>query len=153
MNVRQVVPFFGVADMARSLKFYVDGLGFVMTRHWSPEGRIRWCWLELGGAALMLQEFVKRPEGKLGAGVSTCFQCEDAVALHREFISRGLAASEPQVGNGLWDTHLDDPDGYRLHFASPTDVPEETKLSEVTAEQPPDRGWAREDLYTRGRSR
>jgi hypothetical protein len=27
-----------------------------MTRHWAPDGRVRWCWLELGGAALMLQE-------------------------------------------------------------------------------------------------
>jgi hypothetical protein len=26
---------------------------------------------------------------------------------------------------------LSDPDGYRLHFESPTDVPEETKLSEI----------------------
>lgn len=24
---------------------YVEGLGFTMTRHWNPEGRIRWCWL------------------------------------------------------------------------------------------------------------
>jgi hypothetical protein len=38
---------------------------------------------------------------------------------------------EPQVGNALWDTRVTDPDGYRLCFASPTDTPEETKLSEV----------------------
>lgn len=130
-NVKQVVPFFGVSDIERSLKFYVDGLGFTMKNHWSPEGRIRWCWLELGSAALMLQEFVKAPEGKLGGGVSINFQCEDAVAIYHELRSRGIEASEPHVGNGLWDTHLDDPDGYRFHFASPTDVPEETKLSEV----------------------
>jgi hypothetical protein len=36
------------------------------------------------------------------------------------------------VGNGLWDTVLDDPDGYRLHFESPADAPEDTKLSEWT---------------------
>jgi hypothetical protein len=32
------------------------------------------------------------------------------------------------VGNGLWVTSFADPDGYRLDFESPTDVPEDTKL-------------------------
>jgi lactoylglutathione lyase len=30
----------------------------------------------------------------------------------------------------MWVVSLSDPDGYRLEFESPTDVPEETKLSE-----------------------
>ena len=58
-NVKQAVPFFHVPDIEASLRFYVDGLGFVLIKQWAPEGRIRWCWLELGGAALMLQEFRK----------------------------------------------------------------------------------------------
>ena len=68
-NVKQAVPFFGVTNMEASLRFYVDGLGFKMRRWWipdqadgqddyKPDGRIRWCWLELGEAAMMLQEFV-----------------------------------------------------------------------------------------------
>jgi hypothetical protein len=36
------------------------------------------------------------------------------------------------VGNGLWNTSVTDPDGYVLEFASPTDLPEETRLSDVT---------------------
>src|SRR5688500_12723775 len=59
-NVRQAVPLFGVREMAASLRFYVDGLGFRMTHHWIDEGTLRWCWLELGGAAVMLQEY--RPD-------------------------------------------------------------------------------------------
>lgn len=47
-------------------------------------------------------------------------------------MSRGIEASEPQVGNNMWVTGLTDPDGYRLFFESATDVPEETKLSELT---------------------
>lgn len=136
-NVKQVVPFFRVSDMDRSLRFYLDGLGFALKNKWVVEEQIRWCWLELGGAALMLQTFandghhVKPPSGKLGEGVSLEFQCLDAVALYREFISRGLAASEPQVGNSMWVTSLCDPDGYHLGFESPTDTPEDTKLSEL----------------------
>jgi lactoylglutathione lyase len=136
-NVQQAVPFFWVANIEASLRFYVDGLGFHKTREWIDEGKLRWCWLELGGAALMLQTFandshhVEPPSGKLGEGVSIEFQCLDAVALYREFISRGLSASEPQVGNSMWTTGLTDPDGYRLGFESLTDTPEDTKLSEL----------------------
>jgi hypothetical protein len=42
-----------------------------------------------------------------------------------------MDASEPQVGNSMWVTSLRDPDGYRLDFESTTDVPEDTKLSQV----------------------
>ena len=43
-NVTQAVPFFNVTDMKASLAFYVDGLGFTLTRQWTPDGQIRWCW-------------------------------------------------------------------------------------------------------------
>jgi catechol 2,3-dioxygenase-like lactoylglutathione lyase family enzyme len=58
-NIRQTVPFFNVKDIEASLRFYVDGLGFTITRYWDPDGRMRWCWLELGLAAVMLQEYWK----------------------------------------------------------------------------------------------
>jgi lactoylglutathione lyase len=81
----------------------------------------------------MLQEYLAgcRPEGVLGQGVSLCFQCEDAVALYREFRARGIDAKEPEVGNSMWVTVLSDPDGYKLDFESVTDTPEDTKLSEL----------------------
>jgi len=137
VNVREVVPFFGVSSMEDSVRFYVDKLGFIMKNQWLPDGKLRWCWLTLGGASLMLQEFwtdghhAGRPEGKLGQGVSLNFICEDAIAIYREVTSRGIEASEPQVGNNMWVTSVTDPDGYRLFFESATDVPEETKLSEI----------------------
>jgi lactoylglutathione lyase len=137
-NVKQVVPFLRVSEMERSLRYYIDGLGFIMKNRWVVEGKIRWCWLTLGGAALMLQEFPNeghdswRPSGKVGEGVSLCFNCEDAVAIYRGALSRGIQASEPEVGNAMWVTFLSDPDGYRIEFESVTDTPEDTKLSEVT---------------------
>lgn len=126
-NVQQAVPFFAVSDMERSLRYYVDGLGFTMTLKWIDEGKLRWCWLELGGAALMLQES-RTPLGKVGDGVSICFTCEDALAIYHELIARGIEASRPFVGNGMWVTELSDPDGYKLFFESETDAPEETVL-------------------------
>lgn len=140
VNVKQAVPFFGEINMEASLRFYVDGLGFKMKRWWIPErsedkpdGRIRWCWLELGNAALMLQEFLpeRRPKEPLGTRTSVSFICEDALALYREFKSRGIQTrGRPSVGNRLWVVPVTDPDGYRLEFASPTDAPEESELEE-----------------------
>lgn len=125
-----------VADMEESLRFYIDGLGFQMINKWIDEGKLRWCWLQLGGAALMLQEFRKKghdswvPKGKAGEGVSICFQCGDALAIYREVTSRGIKTKRPFVGNRMWVTNISDPDGYQLSFESPTDAPEETELSD-----------------------
>jgi lactoylglutathione lyase len=80
----------------------------------------------------MLQQYFRdgapwKPGVKLGEGVSVCFMCEDAVAYWRVLRARGVAVSRPFVGNNLWVASLSDPDGYRLDFESPTDVPEETE--------------------------
>jgi len=113
-----------------------DGLGFEMTKKWINDGKLRWCWLEIGDAALMLQEFRKEghnswnPSGKLGEGVHICFMCEDALAIYHEATARGIKVrNTPFVGNGLWVVGFDDPDGYQIEFESPTDVPEETEYS------------------------
>jgi uncharacterized glyoxalase superfamily protein PhnB len=135
--VKQAVPFFMVTNIQKSLDFYVAGLGFEMANQWIDEGKLRWCWLQHGGAALMLQEY--RPEmrerlaseGKvLGVGVSIYFTCEDALAIYREVVARGVKAERPFVGNAMWVTGVTDPDGYKLFFTSPTDVAEETVYSE-----------------------
>ena len=58
-NIKQAVPFFAVANIEESVRYYVDGLGFKMTKQWVVEGKLRWCWLLQVDAAIMLQEFPK----------------------------------------------------------------------------------------------
>ena len=138
-NLTQAVPFFMVTDIVASARFYVDGLGFEVTHRWVDGGRLRWCWLCRGGAAVMLQEFWREgphasaPAGKLGEGVSTYFLCDDAVAFYREIAGRQVAAKRPFVGNSMWVTGVADPDGYQLYFESPTDAAEESVWSEEVA--------------------
>ena len=75
-NVLQTVPFLAVSDIEASIKFYIDKIGFEITQTWIDEGKLRWCWLRRGGAALMLQEFRTEghdawvPQGKVGEGVT-----------------------------------------------------------------------------------
>jgi hypothetical protein len=52
-----------------------------MTKKWIDRGKLRWCWLEIGEAALMLEEFRReghnrsKPNSKVGEGVAICFMC------------------------------------------------------------------------------
>jgi uncharacterized glyoxalase superfamily protein PhnB len=133
VGVQQVVPLLAVRSMEASLRFYVDGLGFRMTNQWMHDGKLEWCWLQLGDGALMLQEVVpaekytRELEGRIGLGVSLNFICRDALAFYHAVKERGIATKRPFVGNRMWVTSLKDPDGFDLHFESPTDVPEETE--------------------------
>jgi lactoylglutathione lyase len=135
-NVEQAVPLYNVHDIQASLRFYVDGLGFRKTKEWIDAGKLRWCWLELGTAAVMLQEWWKEgqhrnvPTVPVGVGVGMNFICRDALELYREFRERGIAAKRPFVGNAMWVTEVRDPDGYGLFFESATDVAEGTEYTD-----------------------
>src|SRR5215210_6028310 len=125
--------------MEASRRFYVEGLGFEMHEKWiDDDGRLRWCWLGHGGAAVMLQEAPQEgphawePAGHVGEGVSIYFICDDALAVFHDTRARGIEAVRmPFVGNGMWITSFVDPDGYKLFFESATDTPEETEYSEA----------------------
>ena len=132
-NLQQTVPFLAVSDMAESVNFYVDSLGFQITQKWIDGDKLRWCWLQRDGAALMLQKFRMEghdawmPQSKVGVGVSIYFICQDAIAVYRELSVKGVETSSPFVGNGMWVVGLSNPDGYQLYFSeSPTDIPEDT---------------------------
>lgn len=129
--LKQAVPFFGVKDVSTSLPFYVHGLGFEVIHRWEPDGNLRWCWVQRDGVAFMLQNRdPSRPVVGLGEGVTISIQCDDALAIYREIIHKGLKASRPFVGNGMWVFSVVDPDGYRIEFESLTDTPEGTELAE-----------------------
>lgn len=133
-NVQQVIPFLSVVNMQASLKFYVDGLGFKITNKWEPEGKIRWCSLQQGGASIMLQERdPSRPaaEGKFGIGTMPHFICRDALDIYRKITERGVTVeNEPFVANHMWFFTVTDPDGYRLAFESATKDREGLTFSE-----------------------
>ena len=136
-NLQLAVPFFMVTNMETSLKFYVEGLHFETKFSWiGDDGKVRWCWLQRGEVALMLQEYSNEArakatkEGKFGVGVTICFLCEDAIAFYHELKGRRLEPTRPFVGNSFWVTTIADPDGYRLDFESKTDAEEESVYEE-----------------------
>ena len=119
MKVQQTTPLLFVTDIIKSLEFYCDGLGFDMTQKWEPDGQLAWCWLQHGGAALMLQKACKEdpPPGTRGKGVTFYFICEDAEVVYRELTERGVRATAPTVAfYGMKQTFVTDPDGYEVEI-------------------------------------
>jgi hypothetical protein len=87
----------------------------------------RWC----GADAQETRTERHDPTKSVGAGVSICFLCSDALSIYHQARTAGPEPDEPFVGNALWVTGLRDPDGFRIDFESPTDVPEGTRLSQL----------------------
>jgi catechol 2,3-dioxygenase-like lactoylglutathione lyase family enzyme len=135
VQVHEVVPFLHPVSMERSLAFYRGLLGFRIALSWPSPDDVRWCRLEHGHAALMLQEpgeLHARPPGTaLGQGLSLNFTCSNALAVYDAVVDAGVVVDEPMVGNHMWVVTLRDPDGCRIEFHSSTLDPEEATLSEV----------------------
>jgi catechol 2,3-dioxygenase-like lactoylglutathione lyase family enzyme len=136
-GVKQAVPLYLVRNMQACIDFYVKGLGFDVTNTWLVDGEMRWCWMSMGDAAMMFQLLVgdKALDKKLGLGVELCLQCNQALVMYERALLNGLPVGEPFVGNNMWVVSLRDPDGYKINFESPTDVPEGTTYNQWSKEK------------------
>lgn len=121
--IRELVPLMCVQDVARSLSFYRDRLGFTVVAAWEPDGKLAWCRLQRDNAAVMLQQATEEdgPADGRGRGVEFFFICDDAGTIHADLSARGLRLDPPRIAfYGMKQVFVIDPDGYRLCFESPT---------------------------------
>lgn len=109
-RVGAATPILRVADLARSLAFYQDGLGFGL--EWRDGDMASVC---RGEANLMLCE---RAQGHAGTWVY--LGVDDADALAAELASRGVVLRVPPTNYpwGARELHVADPDGHVLRFGS-----------------------------------
>ena len=123
MTLQQTVPLLLAADLRASADFYCRQLGFEVVRQWEPDGALAWCWLQQGGAALMLQQACDEdpPPAAWGKGMTLYFLCDAVDAFHRELTERNVTASTPEDAfYGMRQMFVTDPDGYALCFETPT---------------------------------
>jgi len=133
------------SNMAKSVAFYRDKLGFTMKESWPSEDAPQWCNLMLDGQSIMLgaamdpakvgemcqgdaaaekhwrkasQEFI---DNKPGVGMQVYVMVPDIDAYHAEIKERGVAVeAEPKTQfYGIREVPVDDPDGYRLILFTP----------------------------------
>jgi len=112
--VSQLWPLLFVRELESSLSFYRDQLGFSLVgTDGKPEGEMRWCRLERGGASIMLQQEEKDNGHRATHNPKVCFYfiCDDADAMHSEFLSRGLQVDPPTVAYyGMKQLFVPEPD-------------------------------------------
>ena len=128
-QITGLTPLIQVYDMADSIRFYCEGLGFEVTadsgEFEAPEGRyFDWAWLRLGGADLMLNTAYdpgERPPERDPARQSVhCdtglfLACPDIDAAAADLRSRGIEVKGPETARyGMRQLWLRDPDGYEL---------------------------------------
>lgn len=134
-----------VQDVAKSIAFYRDRLGFELERAWPDDKQPMWANLVLGGQSVMLgaklppeqieqwassdqeacavkvrqaQEVAKH---KPGVGISTYVMVPDVDAYHAAIVEKGVrVALAPRTQfYGIRETVVDDPDGFNFIFYSP----------------------------------
>ena len=140
IDVRGMTPLLQVFDMATSLNFYHDVLGFelVATDSNTVAPNHNWVWLRLGGADLMLNtayEYDSRPSApeppRVRSHDDTClyFGAPDVDAVYEHLSARGIKAKKPQIAHyGMKQLYVHDPDGFSLCFQWKAEVATKTSV-------------------------
>ncbi|HEX9423021.1 MAG TPA: VOC family protein [Pyrinomonadaceae bacterium] len=123
-NINGISPFFIAQDVAASLSFYRDLLGFDVTFA-EPNDAPFFAVVCRDGAMLMLKSvgaspvpnYTRDPAARWDAYVNV----PDPDALAAEYLSRGVQFFEPlkDTHDGLRGFELKDADGYVLFFGRP----------------------------------
>jgi len=110
-NVKQVVPFFRIFDMERSLRFYIDGLGFAI--------------LVRDGAELMLQsiESVRKDAPQFAPqsrshDVGLFIEVEDFADILKRLDGYPTALPERTTFYGMREIGVHEPSGHIVIFAA-----------------------------------
>jgi len=103
-------PILRVADMAVSVRYYSDVLGFVKA-DWSTDD---FTLVSRDGAGIYL---CRSSQGQ--SGTWAWVGVEDVEALYREYLASGARVRHPPR-NYSWalEIHVEDPDGHVLRFGS-----------------------------------
>lgn len=128
LDIQGMTPLLQVFDMATSLKFYCDVLGFeiVQTDANTQAPNHNWVWLRSNGVDLMLNtafEYDQRPPAadvrRTAAhdDVALYFGAPNVDAVYSHLLARGVNVNEPTVAPyGMKQLYVHDPDGFSLCF-------------------------------------
>ena len=126
IEARNLTPLIEVFDMAMSVAFYRDRLGFRIVAQSSPGDSFGWGLLKMGSASLMLNtayDAGERPPApdpaRIAAhGDTTLFvDCADVDAAYAYLRENGVDVERPVTRPyGMRQVSVRDPDGFRVCF-------------------------------------
>lgn len=123
LRLRSSAPSFTVNDVAKSLAWYRDVLGFTVKERWEHDGKLAGVELVAGSAGFMLgqDDWKKGRDRKKGEGFRIyCTTTQDVDLLAKQIEARGgTLLQQPQDEPwGARDFALADPDGFKITIAA-----------------------------------
>ena len=107
-----------VADLDRSLKFYVDALGMKRAFDFTKDGKRTGAYVKAGR-----RTFIELFQGTLAAKAEKqsyghiCLEVESVEATVKELRAKGIEISDAKLGlDQSWQAWLTDPDGNRIEL-------------------------------------
>ncbi len=121
LRLRDAAPGFTVKNLASSIEFYVDGLGFTVDQRWETGGELRGAMLKAGRCRIGLSQddFAKGSERVKGLGMSIWLTTtQDLETLVARIKGNGISLTQEleEMPWGGWTFALADPDGFKLTF-------------------------------------
>jgi catechol 2,3-dioxygenase-like lactoylglutathione lyase family enzyme len=124
IKLQGFVPLLQVFDMAASVAFYCDVLGFELVETSKPSRPLHWALLRQASSELMLNaayEEQERPANRdpsrqaAHADVALFFGCHDLDAAFQALRAKGLDVKPPVVRDyGMNQIYFKDLDGYQI---------------------------------------
>ncbi len=119
LRLRAFQPGLTVADLAASMRFYADALGFVVGERWTDKNVLLGASLKAGACSLGLSQdnWAKGRDRRKGEGVRLwCETVQDIDALAARIKGAGVQLTQEPKDQpwGVRLLELDDPDGYHL---------------------------------------
>jgi len=124
LRLRSVMPALTVNDIAASLAWYCDVIGFIVTQEVQREGKLVATLLKAGAVELLLtqDDFAKGRDRKKGVGLRLHGTTgQDIDQLAEAITSRGGVLSQPPKDQpwGTRDFAIIDPDGFKISISAP----------------------------------
>jgi lactoylglutathione lyase len=123
LRLRSIDPGFTVNDLDRSLKFYTDVLGFIVSQRWTDDtGKLQGVTLKAGVCQLNVSQddWAKGRDRQKGVAVRLfCRTAQDIDALAGRIKAAGVRLTEEPKDQpwGARTMSVDDPDGFHLTFS------------------------------------
>ena len=122
LAITDVSPGITANDLAKSLAWYTDVVGFTIEERWIRDGVLAGVSLRAGKATFMLgqDDWKKGRDRQKGAGFRLyCETSQDIDALAKKIEARGGVLDQQPTDQpwGMRDIALTDPDGFKITIA------------------------------------
>lgn len=122
LRLRSVTPTYTVNDLQKSIAWYCDGLGFVVSERWEEGGKLEGVMLKAGGCVFGLSQddFAKGQDREKGVGFRIYADTGQSVDALAERIRAygGKIISEPaDMPWGARSFTVEDPDGFKISIS------------------------------------